>query len=327
MNIYTKTGDSGETSLYGGSRVSKDSLRLWCYGTMDEASGVLGVIHASTIIPKIKNIVRDIQRKIFVLNSELASDEKALQTLPVRINGDDVTYLEGIIDEYTRDFGRITGFSIPGETVGSALFHVARTVVRRCERHVAALAKEEYVSPDVLKYINRLSDTLFVLGKIEVFEMFVKQVAEKVASAIGINNSDGWTEETCSVLYRAAESESKKLGVPISFAMVDDAGTMIYFYSQPGALLASVGVAQNKAYTSVAMRMSTDELSKITKPGDSLFGLNTADPKIVLFGGGFPLFQEGRLTGAFGVAGGSVAEDVQIGKVVLKSYEMLKLDA
>jgi ATP:cob(I)alamin adenosyltransferase len=323
MNIYTKGGDSGETSLYGGTRVSKDSLRVWCYGTVDEADGVLGVIHAHIKIPKIKNIVRAIQRKLFYLSTELAADENMQQTMAKRISAEDIAYLEGVIDEYARDYGKMTGFSVPGETVCSALFHVARTVVRRCERHVVALAKDEYVSQEVLKYINRLSDALFALGKMEVFEMFVKEVAGKVATAAGLKDKDGWFEERCTVLCRAAVAESEKLGIPISLAVVDEAGTLVYFHRMPGAILVSVGIAQNKAYTAASIGLATGELAKLAAPGESLFGINTADPKFVIFGGGFPLHYEGKLVGAFGISGASVAEDEQIGRAVLEAYEKL----
>jgi len=323
MNIYTKGGDSGETSLYGGTRISKDSLRVWCYGTVDEADGVLGVVHASTDIPKVKNIVRTIQRKLFVLNVELAADEDKQTDLKERITAEDITYLEGIIDEYTKDFGKMTGFSIPGETVCSAMLHVARTVIRRCERHVVALAKEEYVSKDVLKYINRLSDVLFVLGKMEVFEVFVKRVAGKVSSIAGLKDKDGWFEERCNILCRAAVSESEKLGVPISIAIVDESGALAYFHRMPGAILVSVGIAQNKAYTSASIGLPTGDLAKLAAPGGSLFGINTAEPRYVIFGGGFPLFQDGGLVGAFGISGASVEEDEQIGKAVLNAFENL----
>ena len=171
MDIYTKTGDGGETSLFGGSRVSKDSLRVWCYGTADEACAILGVAYAVAASPRIKEITRIIQRKFFTFNAELAADENGRERLKERIGSEDVAYLEGIIDEYTRDFGKMESFSIPGETMCSALLHVARTVVRRCERHIAALAREEYVSGDVMKYVNRLSDALFVLAEMEASEM------------------------------------------------------------------------------------------------------------------------------------------------------------
>ena len=319
MSIYTKTGDSGETSLYGGSRVSKDDLRVWCYGTVDEFNSILGVVYAALTIPKLRNIVREVQEKLFILGAELASDDKV--TLKARITAEDTAHLEKIIDSFTKDLDEFTEFTIPGETLCSALFHVARTVVRRCERHVIRLAEKEYVSPEVLKYINRLSDFLFVLAQMEVFEMFVKQVVDKVVTFAGIKTTGIWTEENCAALYRAAAAESAKIGISITFAIADESGTVIYFHSQPGAVLASVPIAQNKAYTSVAMRMPTGDLSKIAAPGGALFGINTADPKLVIFGGGFPLFKDGNLIGAIGISGGSVPEDEQIGKAVLAVFD------
>jgi cob(I)alamin adenosyltransferase len=174
-----------------------------------------------------------------------------------------------------------------------------------------------------MKYLNRLSDVLFVLAKIEVFEIFVGKVADMVEKITGANTGDGWFEDRCAALYRAAAAESEKIGISISFAVADLSGTLIYFHRQPGAILASVGIAQNKAYTSAAMRMPTGELAKHADPGGTLFGINTVDPKLVIFGGGFPLIKDGSLVGAFGVSGGSVKEDEQIGRAVLAEFETM----
>ena len=142
--------------------------------------------------------------------------------------------------------------------------------------------------------------------------MFAKRVADTP-----------WSEEKLTLLCRAAESESNKLGLPICLAVVDDAGNLVYFYRQPGALLVSIGIAQNKAYTSAVMRMSTGELAKLTVPGESLFGINTAAPRLAIFGGGFPLLLEGNLVGAIGISGGSVEEDEQIGRAVLEAFNSI----
>jgi uncharacterized protein GlcG (DUF336 family) len=157
----------------------------------------------------------------------------------------------------------------------------------------------------------------------EVFEMFVKQVAGKVSSEAGLKDKDGWFEERCNILCRAAVAESEKLGVPISIAIVDESGTMVYFHRMPGAILVSVGIAQNKAYTAASIGLPTGELSELAAPGGSLFGINTADPRYVIFGGGFPLLQDGALVGAFGISGASVADDEQIGRAVLDAFEKL----
>ena len=324
MNIYTKTGDSGETSLFGGSRVAKDDLRIWCYGTSDEACSILGVIYAAVAVPRIKEIVRVIQQRIFTMNAELAADESCRESLKDRICKNDIDYLEEIIDDYTRVYGKMTGFSIPGDTVCSSLLHVARTVIRRCERHITTLAREEYVSADVLKYINRLSDALFVLARMEEFEMFVKRVADKVASAVGLNGKEGWFEEICTKLCKAAIKESKKLKVPISFAVVDESGILAYFHREPGAISVSIGIAQNKAYSAVALGMSTGDLAEHAAPSGSLFGINTVDPKLVIFGGGFPLILDGKVVGGIGVSGASVEDDEKIARAAIAVFESEK---
>jgi len=171
MNIYTKTGDAGDTSLYGGTRIGKDSLRVWSYGTVDEAVCALGVVAAFLQQEEIKEIVKGIQRKLFVVGAELSSDEKGILKLKERIAEEDIKHLENLIDDFT---GRSAqqeakdGFTIPGETVISAFFHTARTTVRRAERFVVALSKEESVSALLLQYLNRLSDLLYVLTIIDI---------------------------------------------------------------------------------------------------------------------------------------------------------------
>jgi len=166
MKIYTRTGDTGETSLYGGTRISKDALRVRCYGSVDEANCALGVAAAHLDEDEsVKEIVRHIQRKMFVVGAELASDEAGAEQLKERIAAEDIEYLEKLIDDLTEKQDRQKGFAMPGETVPSAFLHVARTMVRKTERHVVALAKEECVSNLVLQYLNRLSDALYVLAE------------------------------------------------------------------------------------------------------------------------------------------------------------------
>jgi len=160
----------------------------------------------------------------------------------------------------------------------------------------------------------------------EVFEMFVKEVAEKVAEAAGAADAagaaggsvrDGWDYEKCEALYRAAAAESEKIGLPVCFAIADKSGALVYFYRQPGALLASIAIAINKAYTSAVLRMTTGDLAKAAGPGGELYGINTVDPKLVIFGGGFPIYSGGKLVCAIGISGGTIAQDEQIGRAVL----------
>lgn len=324
MNIYTKTGDSGETSLYGGTRVGKDDRRVRAYGTVDEAGSVLGLIRAMLSYPEIKENVRLMQKKLFILGAELASDEKGRVKLQSTITENDISELEKIIDDYTGKYGKSSNFVLPGETPASALLHVARAVVRRAERHTVELAREETVSPLVLRYLNRLSDALFVLAKLEVLENFVKIVAEKIRERTAITK-EGVTMTTglCEKMCAAAFEKGEEMGVPVCFAITDEHGTLLYFNRQKDSLMVSIGIAQQKAYTSAVLKMSTATLGERAQPGQPLYGINTADSNLVLFGGGVPLSVGGKIVGGVGVSGGSVEEDEIIVAHSLKVFESL----
>ena len=130
-NLYTKTGDKGQTSLVGGSRVSKSSLRVECYGTIDEANSMLGLAYAQTDREYIRTTVHRIQGRLFALGAELASDEQGAAGLTGKISEEDVAFLEGVVDKCTETTGKQTHFVIPGVDPASAALHVARTIVRR----------------------------------------------------------------------------------------------------------------------------------------------------------------------------------------------------
>jgi ATP:cob(I)alamin adenosyltransferase len=320
LNIFTRRGDAGKTSLYGGTEVSKDDPRVWSYGTIDEANSVLALVYSSLEFDDLKGIVRDIQNKLFVVGAELACDEKQREKNNTVIIEDDVLNLEKLISAYTDEFGKFTDFSLPGETSVSSLFHLARTVVRRAERHVVSLARDEYVSPILLKYLNRLSDALYVLAKMEVYRGFVKKEL-KMSEYENGKDETIFTAELCDKLRQAAQSESAVIGVPVSLAIADDGGNPVYFYRLPGASLAGIELAHNRAYTAAITKQASGDLRDM--PGGSLSGINAADPKIVVSGGGFPLFINGRLAGGIGISDGTVSEDERIGRRVVAEFEEL----
>ncbi|NFN94691.1 cob(I)yrinic acid a,c-diamide adenosyltransferase [Clostridium botulinum] len=167
MKIYTKTGDKGTTALYGGSRVDKDSLRVEAYGTVDEVISFIGLACAEIEDKEEKNALEEIQKKLFVLGAELASDEKGLTYLKEVITDEDIEKLEVLIDKYMELAGPFKGFVTPGKNKISAALHVARTVTRRAERRIATLCKEENVREQVRMYVNRLSDVLFAFARYE----------------------------------------------------------------------------------------------------------------------------------------------------------------
>jgi cob(I)alamin adenosyltransferase len=168
--VYTRGGDKGETSLIGGERVSKADPRLECYGTVDEVNATLGLVRTALeqskagehLIP----IIHRVQNELFNLGSELASPEPELRAKLPRIEQRHIDGLERDIDGVNDDLPMLKSFVLPGGGAASAAFHLARTVCRRCERLVVALAMAEDIGGDLpVQYLNRLSDALFVWGR------------------------------------------------------------------------------------------------------------------------------------------------------------------
>lgn len=184
MSIYTRTGDKGQTSLFGGTRVEKDSLRVSCYGTLDEANASLGIAYSLVQDDLMKERIRKIQHMLFVIGAELASDPTGRETLADRVQASDVDELEVMIDDIDAFVGPLKNFIIPGDTTASATLHYARSVVRRAERLVISLAHEEEVEEDIIRYLNRLSDAIFMLARAEVKTSFIDKVTEKVLEAL-----------------------------------------------------------------------------------------------------------------------------------------------
>ena len=180
MSIYTKTGDKGETGLFGGSRIAKDSLKVSCYGTLDEANASLGIAYSLIQDDLLRERIRKIQNTLFVIGAELASDDKGKKALGDRVQASDVDNLEEMIDSIDSFVGPLKNFIIPGDTTASATLHYARSVVRRAERLVNKLSQEEDVEEVIKKYLNRLSDTIFMLARAEVKMNLIEQIKDRV---------------------------------------------------------------------------------------------------------------------------------------------------
>jgi cob(I)alamin adenosyltransferase len=166
MKIYTKTGDGGETGLLGGRRVSKSALRVEAYGEVDELSACLGLVAATQTDSDTTKLLTEIQRQLFALGARVADVRKNQPAAEKTIFPESyVTVLERAIDLAEAALPPLTTFVIPGGTEAGARLHLARTVCRRAERRLVALAAQEDVPPIFLAYLNRLSDLLFVLAR------------------------------------------------------------------------------------------------------------------------------------------------------------------
>lgn len=164
MKIYTKTGDDGETGLFGGPRVRKDHPRIESYGTVDELNALLGLVRCGPLPRDIDELLARIQNELFDLGAELASPEPARMGT-AKLGPQQVAALELAIDRYEADLPPLKQFILPGGTTTAAELHLARTVCRRAERRLTALMALEGVSHELLVYLNRLGDLLFVLAR------------------------------------------------------------------------------------------------------------------------------------------------------------------
>lgn len=163
--VYTKRGDKGQTDLLGGSTARKDSLKVEAYGCIDETSSFIGLARYYTKNKVIKERLKEIQNKLLVLGGFLASDEKGKEIMKDQIKEEDIKLLEEYIDEYNQKLPPLKHFILPGDEEVATHFHVARTVVRRAERRIVSLAAQEDLNPLIQKYVNRLSDLMFVLAR------------------------------------------------------------------------------------------------------------------------------------------------------------------
>lgn len=170
--VYTKSGDKGETSLVGGQRVPKESMRIEAYGTIDELNAVVGVSRVASasqkdgeVVARVENELQRVQQTLFNLGSELAClPADLVPGMPV-VTDEDVAHLEHCMDDWTPTLPTLKSFILPGGGPVHAQLHVCRTVCRRAERVVLRLAREEQVRPEGIRYLNRLSDFFFVMGR------------------------------------------------------------------------------------------------------------------------------------------------------------------
>lgn len=169
MKIYTKTGDAGDTGLFGGGRVKKDHPRVEAYGDVDELNATLGLVRALEPMPRIDEVIVPIQRDLFSIGALLATPDREKMRASLekaRIDDGRIGELEAAIDRCEQELEPLRSFIVPGGTAKAAALHVARTVCRRAERRVVSLSQTEELPPIVVVFLNRVSDLLFMLARV-----------------------------------------------------------------------------------------------------------------------------------------------------------------
>lgn len=359
MAIYTKTGDKGTTALFDGQRVSKSSARVNTYGTFDELNAQISVCEKLACDAVNKDILHELQHKLFRLCAEVATmDRQRLSGSSSLITDEELSYLETIIDAYTKELPEIHSFILSGKYLSAAELHVARTVCRRGERLLIRLSETEDIRPTLLKFVNRLSDCLYILARKEDYVQFIDEVISKVSQKVvqvvhgttmgcdiargtgteagseiqpihnllnaqpSLRNNPQSIQEIALRLGRAASIYAKSMGVPVVIAVVDDKGVPVLTYRMEDALLVSSELAPGKAYTAVAFKSPTHELADSIQPGGDLFQIEgMVQRNIVTFGGGFPIVVNNSIIGGLGISGGTVQEDMAIALKALQYVE------
>ena len=321
MKVYTRKGDSGETGLFGGSRIAKDSIKVEAYGSIDEAAAFIGEARAIIKDEKVKNILHKIQEKFLVIGAHLASDSNGINKLKESIEESDIVELEKIIDEYSKTLLPLYKFIISGDNRESATLHVARTVVRRSERRIVTLKERENIDPKLLKYVNRVSDVLFVLSRVVEDDATVKSISEAIINTLN-SNEKKLNLESAKKIVEAGEKKAKELGLDFVLTVVNKEGHLILEEKMDNALFASIDIAFKKAYTAAALKIDTVNLTELTKPTGSLYGLQN-DSRYIIFGGGFLLRVNGEIVGAIGVSGGTVEQDMEVAKACVEAFDKM----
>jgi len=178
MKIYTKRGDKGETSLIGGDRVKKHHIRIEAYGTIDELNSYIGILRSFTHDPINEKVLPEVQDRLFTIGSLLASAPGNKMILP-DLHAADTELLEKSIDKMNEELPELRSFVLPAGSIEIAHCHVARCICRRSERLIVHLSEEQELEPEIIQYINRLSDYLFVLGRYSAHIQGVEEVSWK----------------------------------------------------------------------------------------------------------------------------------------------------
>lgn len=328
MSIYTKGGDRGTTSLVRTKNVSKSDDRIRLVGTIDELTSHLGLV--KTMI-KDEETIRQLEKIQRILITVMAGVADPYNK-EYKLEEHEEEFLEQEIDRMEGLFQRPKEFILPGQCRLSAELDIARTVSRRAERALAAVSVKFGADNGAKIFMNRLADYLYVLAR------YIDAKMDKPASEAGNDRKEEKSMEqnqnpaaseaviqevlkrmgvqgritlgSAKRLIEKIEEEAKRRGKKAVIAICGPEGNPVAVHVMDGAFLVSFDVATKKAYTSVAVKMSTMELSKLAQPGETFYGVDKMDNgKIVIFAGGVPLKVGDTIIGGLGISGGTGEED------------------
>ena len=328
--FYTGQGDKGLTTLTPASQVSKADERIAAVGSVEEIVSALGTVKTATPCPIFRGKVERIQKTLRTLSLGLRDPRSGKFVF----SAEEIAFLESDMDEMLSHLSpEALNETLPGGNKQSAFLDVAHTTTRRAERDVIAMDRRYAVPPAFKQYLNRLSDYLLVAARYSD-HLHEKAEAEAPAApapsavipvstpAVTPTAADALVAEVLARLggpkvmdlerakgiIAAVEARAKEQGKHAVIAVCNAEGNPIAVHVMDGAFLVSYEVAVKKAYTAVAVKMSTMELSALCQPGGTFYGLQALE-RVITFGGGIPLYCDGVIVGGLGVSGGTGEED------------------
>ena len=329
--FYTGQGDKGLTALTPVSQVSKADERVVAVGSVEEIVSALGAVKTATPCPIFRGKLERIQKTLRTLSRGLRDPRSGKFVF----SAEEISFLETDMDDMLTHVSPETfGDALPGGNRQSAFLDVAHTTTRRAERDVISMDRRYAVPPTFKLYLNRLSDYLLVAARYSDY-LHEKAEAEAPAAptpvatvpAYAVSPSNATTAdavvaevlarlggpkvmdlEKAKAIISAVEARAKEQGKHAVIAVCNAEGNPIAVHVMDGAFLVSYEVAVKKAYTSVAVKMSTMELSALCQPGGTFYGLQALE-RVITFGGGIPLYCDGVIVGGLGVSGGTGEED------------------
>ncbi len=328
MTLYTKNGDAGTTSLAHAKNVVKSDARVHALGALEELSSHIGLV---------KNLIREEETKQFldsigqILMTIMSGISDSLHN-KYKVKDDAVHQLEKEMEALQELFECPTEPVFSGKNSVSAQIDVARAVTRRAEREFSQVSVKFGSDVGAKQYLNRLSDYLYVLARYYDNQTLLNKKEEHMADRQISNTTQEnliqqvllrmghgrMTLESSKKLIEKIEEEAQRRGKQAVIAVCGPDGNPIAVHVMDGAFLVSFDVAVKKAYTSVAVKMSTMELSKLAQPGQTFYGVDKMmDGKIVIFGGGVPLIHNGMMIGGLGISGGTGEEDHSLAEYAL----------
>ena len=327
MNLYTKNGDNGSTNLTKLQNVSKTDDRIMLLGNIDELSSNIGLIKAAEINEDLRQELEGIQRNLMKIMACVADQYNKEYKLPTA----ETTHLEEEIDRLENSFSRAKEFVLPGSNAKSAQMDVARTIARRAERALIVVDKKFNADQGAKKYMNRLADYLYMLARYTdyIYEESTKNSVTKTLSEVSSNRmNDEIVKAVVNKLglYRGKidldmakkliakiEEQAAERGLNAVIAVCGPEGNPIAVHVMDHAFLASFDIAMKKAYTSVAVKMTTKQLGEMAQPGGTFYGIDKADNgRLIIFGGGVPLLVGDTIIGGLGVSGGTSEVDASL---------------